>query len=35
MMAHSRWKHCPAETMLEKAAEIDCETVCPGGEAKP
>jgi hypothetical protein len=35
MMAHSRWKHCPAESDPRIAAEIDGEIVCPEGEAKP
>jgi hypothetical protein len=35
MMAHSKRKHCPAETTPEKAAEIDGEIACPEGEAKP
>jgi hypothetical protein len=34
MIAHSRWKHFPAESTAEIAAVIDCEIVCPAGEAE-
>jgi hypothetical protein len=35
MMARSSWKHYPAESAPEIAAESEGEIACPEGEAKP